>query len=77
MPQRRLICESSNKALTLQNAGRFSVNWFLLFNDALVHAQVSGSAAVTVREPSRSRLSAHLSFALLPAVRAWCLLRTS
>lgn len=40
-PQRRLICESSNKALTLQNAGRFSVNWFLLFNDALVHAQVS------------------------------------
>ncbi|XP_019746352.1 alsin isoform X2 [Hippocampus comes] len=36
---RRLICESSNKALTLQNAGRFSVNWFILFNDALVHAQ--------------------------------------
>lgn len=40
-PHRRLICESSNKALTLQNAGRFSVNWFILFNDALVHAQVS------------------------------------
>ncbi|XP_059416787.1 alsin-like isoform X1 [Carassius carassius] len=38
-PSRRLICESSNKALTLQNAGRFSVNWFMLFNDALVHAQ--------------------------------------
>ncbi|KAM9836166.1 alsin [Aulostomus maculatus] len=38
-PRRRLICESSNKALTLQNAGRFSVNWFILFNDALVHAQ--------------------------------------
>ncbi|CAL8308679.1 unnamed protein product [Merluccius merluccius] len=38
-PQRRLICESSNKTLTLQNAGRFSVNWFILFNDALVHAQ--------------------------------------
>ncbi|XP_041935817.1 alsin isoform X4 [Alosa sapidissima] len=36
---RRLVCESSNKALTLQNAGRFSVNWFILFNDALVHAQ--------------------------------------
>ncbi|XP_065149734.1 alsin isoform X3 [Paramisgurnus dabryanus] len=36
---RRLVCESSNKALTLQNAGRFSVNWFMLFNDALVHAQ--------------------------------------
>lgn len=42
-PHRRLICESSNKALTLQNAGRFSVNWFILFNDALVHAQVSGA----------------------------------
>ncbi|XP_034533940.1 alsin isoform X2 [Notolabrus celidotus] len=40
-PQRRLICESSNKALTLQNAGRFSVNWFILFSDALVHAQFS------------------------------------
>lgn len=39
-PSRRLVCESSNKALTLQNAGRFSVNWFILFNDALVHAQV-------------------------------------
>lgn len=39
-PYRRLICESSNKALTLQNAGRFSVNWFILFNDALIHAQV-------------------------------------
>ncbi|KAA8579632.1 hypothetical protein FQN60_006725, partial [Etheostoma spectabile] len=38
-PHRRLICESSNKALTLQNAGRFSVNWFIVFNDALVHAQ--------------------------------------
>ncbi|XP_033866344.3 alsin-like [Acipenser ruthenus] len=40
-PSRRLICESSNKALTLQSAGRFSVNWFILFNDALVHAQFS------------------------------------
>ncbi|XP_077573347.1 alsin isoform X2 [Stigmatopora nigra] len=40
-PHRRLICESSNKALTLQNSGRFSVNWFILFNDALVHAQFS------------------------------------
>ncbi|XP_039907368.1 alsin isoform X2 [Simochromis diagramma] len=38
-PYRRLICESSNKGLTLQNAGRFSVNWFILFNDVLVHAQ--------------------------------------
>ncbi|XP_066431522.1 alsin isoform X2 [Eleutherodactylus coqui] len=40
-PERRLICESSNRALCLQNAGRFSVNWFILFNDALVHAQFS------------------------------------
>uniref|UniRef100_A0A6Q2YTM8 Alsin Rho guanine nucleotide exchange factor ALS2 b n=1 Tax=Esox lucius TaxID=8010 RepID=A0A6Q2YTM8_ESOLU len=38
-PHRRLVCESSNKTLMLQNAGRFSVNWFILFNDALVHAQ--------------------------------------
>ncbi|XP_048389988.1 alsin isoform X5 [Stegostoma tigrinum] len=40
-PERRLICESSNRALTLQHAGRFSINWFILFNDALVHAQFS------------------------------------
>ncbi|KAJ8003567.1 hypothetical protein DPEC_G00149690 [Dallia pectoralis] len=40
-PHRRLVCESSNKTLMLQNAGRFSVNWFILFNDALVHAQFS------------------------------------
>ncbi|XP_069471605.1 alsin isoform X2 [Ambystoma mexicanum] len=40
-PHRRLICESSNRGLSLQNAGRFSVNWFILFNDALVHAQFS------------------------------------
>ncbi|KAM4626097.1 alsin [Discoglossus pictus] len=40
-PDRRLICESSNKGLSLLNAGRFSVNWFMLFNDALVHAQFS------------------------------------
>lgn len=46
-PHRRLICESSNKALTLQNAGRFSVNWFILFNDALVHAQVSSTHTST------------------------------
>eukprot|EP00063_Salmo_salar_P046370 XP_014021205.1 PREDICTED: alsin-like [Salmo salar] len=39
-PLRRLVEESSNKSLTLQNAGRFSVNWFILFNDALIHAQV-------------------------------------
>ncbi|KAK1876503.1 Alsin [Dissostichus eleginoides] len=46
-PYRRLICESSNKALTLQNAGRFSVNWFIVFNDALVHAQPSPLGSVT------------------------------
>ncbi|XP_038138040.1 alsin isoform X2 [Cyprinodon tularosa] len=40
-PHRRLIYESSNKSLTVQNAGRFSVNWFILFNDSLVHAQFS------------------------------------
>ncbi|KAM8933574.1 alsin isoform 2-T2 [Pelodytes ibericus] len=40
-PDRRLICESSNRGLALQNASRFSVNWFILFNDALVHAQFS------------------------------------
>ncbi|XP_072902817.1 alsin isoform X3 [Hemitrygon akajei] len=40
-PERRLICESSNRSLTLQHAGRFSINWFILFNDALVHAQFS------------------------------------
>lgn len=39
LPLRRLVCESSDKSLTLQNAGRFSFNWFILFNDALVHAQ--------------------------------------
>lgn len=39
-PERRLLCESSNRALSLQHAGRFSVNWFILFNDVLVHAQV-------------------------------------
>lgn len=40
-PSRRLVCESSNKALTLQNAGRFSASWFILFSDVLVHAQVN------------------------------------
>ncbi|KAM3856982.1 alsin [Diretmus argenteus] len=55
-PHRRLICESSNKALTLQNAGRFSVNWFILFNDALVHAQ--GVA------PYKSLFSTHHVFPL-------------
>ncbi|XP_068185150.1 alsin-like isoform X2 [Antennarius striatus] len=41
LPQRRVICESSSRSLTLQNAGRFSNHWFILFNDALVHTQFS------------------------------------
>ncbi|XP_076011850.1 alsin-like isoform X3 [Genypterus blacodes] len=41
LPQRRVLCESSNRSLTLQNAGRFSNHWFILFNDALVHTQSS------------------------------------
>lgn len=40
LPQRRVVCESSNRSLTLQNAGRFSNHWFILFNDALLHTQV-------------------------------------
>lgn len=40
LPQRRVVCESSNRSLTLQNARRFSNHWFILFNDALVHTQV-------------------------------------
>ncbi len=40
-PSRRLVCESSNKALMLQNAGRFSASWFILFSDVLVQAQVN------------------------------------
>ncbi|KAK2839612.1 hypothetical protein Q5P01_013352 [Channa striata] len=41
LPQRRVVCESSNRSLTLQNAGRFSNHWFILFNDTLVHTQFS------------------------------------
>ncbi|XP_069388473.1 alsin-like isoform X5 [Paralichthys olivaceus] len=41
LPQRRVVCESSNRSLTLQKAGRFSNHWFILFNDALVHTQFS------------------------------------
>ncbi|XP_068602604.1 alsin-like [Brachionichthys hirsutus] len=51
LPQRRVICESSNRSLTLQNAGRFSNHWFILFNDALVHTQ----GAI----PSQSLFSTH------------------
>ncbi|XP_026151072.1 alsin-like isoform X2 [Mastacembelus armatus] len=39
LPQRRVVCESTNRSLTLLNAGRFSNHWFILFNDALVHTQ--------------------------------------
>ncbi|XP_041662617.1 stress-associated endoplasmic reticulum protein 2 isoform X3 [Cheilinus undulatus] len=39
LPKRRVVCESSNRSLTLQNSGRFSNHWFMLFNDALVHTQ--------------------------------------
>ncbi|XP_053184200.1 alsin-like [Scomber japonicus] len=41
LPKRRVVCESNNRSLTLQNAGRFSNHWFILFNDALVHTQFS------------------------------------
>uniref|UniRef100_A0A3Q3J027 Alsin-like PH-like domain-containing protein n=1 Tax=Monopterus albus TaxID=43700 RepID=A0A3Q3J027_MONAL len=41
LPQRRVVCESSNRSLTLQNAGRFSNHWFILFNDVFVHTQFS------------------------------------
>ncbi|XP_070694071.1 alsin-like [Pempheris klunzingeri] len=51
LPQRRVVCESSNRSLTLQNAGRFSSHWFILFNDALVHTQ----GAI----PSQSLFSTH------------------
>ncbi|XP_051564590.1 alsin isoform X2 [Myxocyprinus asiaticus] len=55
-PSRRLVCESSNKALTLQNAGRFSISWFILFNDVLVHAQ--GTI------PSKKLFSSHYVYPL-------------
>lgn len=55
-PSRRLVCESSNKALTLQNAGRFSASWFILFNDVLVHAQ--GTI------PSKKLFSSHYIYPL-------------
>ncbi|KAM4731264.1 alsin-like isoform 2-T2 [Anableps anableps] len=41
LPQRRVVCESSNRSLTPQYAGRFSNHWFILFNDVLVHTQFS------------------------------------
>ncbi|KAI2660512.1 Alsin [Labeo rohita] len=55
-PSRRLVCESSNKSLTLQNAGRFSASWFILFSDVLVHAQ--GTI------PSKKLFSSHYIYPL-------------
>ncbi|XP_072301245.1 alsin-like isoform X2 [Eucyclogobius newberryi] len=51
LSHRRVVCESSHRNLTLQNAGRFSNHWFILFNDALVHTQ--GTV------PSKSFFSTH------------------
>ncbi|KAL5005990.1 hypothetical protein ScPMuIL_017148 [Solemya velum] len=39
IPNRRLLKESKASPLALQNAGRFSVHLFLLFNDLFVHVQ--------------------------------------
>uniref|UniRef100_A0A667WVS1 Alsin Rho guanine nucleotide exchange factor ALS2 n=1 Tax=Myripristis murdjan TaxID=586833 RepID=A0A667WVS1_9TELE len=47
LPERRVVCESSDRSLTLQNAGRFSNHWFILFNDALVHTQIRISPSVS------------------------------
>ncbi|XP_074515820.1 alsin-like isoform X1 [Sebastes fasciatus] len=56
LPQRRVVCESSNRSLTLQKAGRFSNHWFILFNDTLVHTQ----GAI----PSQSLFSTHRIYPL-------------
>ncbi|XP_055360815.1 alsin-like isoform X2 [Betta splendens] len=56
LPQRRLVCESNNRSLTLQNAGRFSNHWFILFNDALVHSQGAF--------PTQSLFSTHRVYSL-------------
>ncbi|KAM8857884.1 alsin-like isoform 3-T3 [Synchiropus picturatus] len=56
LPRRRMICESSNRSLTLQNAGRFTNHWFILFNDVLVHTQ----GAI----PSQSFFSTHHIYSL-------------
>ncbi|KAM4561620.1 alsin-like isoform 1-T2 [Fundulus diaphanus] len=56
LPQRRLLCESSNRSLTPLSAGRFSNHWFILFNDVLVHTQ--GSL------PSQSFFSTHHVYSL-------------
>lgn len=81
-PHRRLIYESSNKSLTVQNAGRFSVNWFILFNDSLVHAQVSLShllrclTSLAILLFFLPGLFQEFVCACLCAVRAWHLAKT-
>uniref|UniRef100_A0A8C4NAW5 Uncharacterized protein n=1 Tax=Eptatretus burgeri TaxID=7764 RepID=A0A8C4NAW5_EPTBU len=40
-PDRRLVRESHCCPLLLQNATRFSIHWFILFNDMFVHVQFS------------------------------------
>ncbi|KAF3842963.1 hypothetical protein F7725_001812, partial [Dissostichus mawsoni] len=54
LPQRRVVCESSNRSLTLQNAGRFSNHWFILFNDTLVHTQgaIPSQSLVSISDSS-------------------------
>ncbi|XP_023933292.1 alsin [Lingula anatina] len=44
-PGRRLLRESRAHPLHVANASRFSLNWLLLFNDALVFAQYSSHQA--------------------------------
>ncbi|XP_028292919.1 alsin-like isoform X2 [Gouania willdenowi] len=56
LPQRRVVCESSNRTLTPSTAKRFSSHWFILFNDALVHTQ----GAI----PSKSFFSTHRIYPL-------------
>ncbi|XP_071823129.1 alsin-like isoform X4 [Apostichopus japonicus] len=45
-PDRRIIRDSRKKPLQLVNAGRLSSNWFLLFNDVIVHAQPSAGSQI-------------------------------
>nr|XP_032812903.1 alsin-like isoform X5 [Petromyzon marinus] len=40
-PERRLVRESRSCPLALHHTARFSFHWFILFNDAFIHAQFS------------------------------------
>ncbi|XP_078459806.1 alsin isoform X1 [Lampetra fluviatilis] len=40
-PERRLVRESRSCPLALHHTARFSIHWFILFNDAFIHAQFS------------------------------------